>query len=74
MTNPLYQLHLLVDIPQDETELQTHPQRFTEINYIVAYGIIENINADKVYDYHTGYETEPTKMKMIVKLYMGEGT
>lgn len=34
-TNPLYQRYLLVDIPQDETKLQTYPQRFTE-NYIVA--------------------------------------
>ena len=35
----LYQLHLLVDIPQNGDDLQTYAQNFTE-NYITAYGII----------------------------------
>ena len=37
--NPLYQLHLLVNIPQDGNDLQTNPQTFSE-NYIIAHGII----------------------------------
>ena len=37
--DPLYQLHLFVEIPQEGTDLQTYHQEFTE-NYITAYGII----------------------------------
>ena len=38
--DPLYQLHLLVEISQYGINLHTYPQTFTE-NYIIAYGIIE---------------------------------
>ena len=46
---------MLVDVPQDWNDLQTYPQNFTE-NYIIAYGFMQSvgdIDADKVYDYHT---------------------
>ena len=38
-SNPLYQLHVLVDIPvpQDGNDLHPYAQNFTE-NYIIAYG------------------------------------
>ena len=62
--NPLYQLHLsVVNIPQDGNDLQTYAQNFTE-NYIIAYGIIGEMSdddSDKVYDYHTAFDIEPTK-------------
>ena len=35
----LYELHLLVDIPQDGNDLQTYTQNCTE-KYLVAYGIL----------------------------------
>lgn len=36
--DPLFQLHLLVEIAQDGIDLQTYPQKFTE-NYIISYSI-----------------------------------
>ena len=68
--NQLYQLHLLVEILQDGTDLQTYPQQFTE-SYIIAYGIIgaeSDLDADKIYEYHTPYEIKPTKVKKNVPL------
>ena len=68
--NPLYQFHLLVDIPQDGTDLQMHPQNVTG-NYIIAFGVIgsvSDIDADKVYDYNAAFNIEKTKMKM--KMYL----
>ena len=70
--DPLYQLHLLVEIPQDGIDLQTCPQTFTE-NYIIAYGIIgaeSDLDEDKIYDYHAAYEIKPTKVKKNVPLDM----
>ena len=64
--NPLKQLHLLDDIPQDGTDLQTYPEKFTG-NYEIAYGILRSstdLNADKIYDFHTAFDIEPTKVKM----------
>ena len=68
--NELYQLHLLVEILQDGTDLQTYPQQFTE-SYIIAYVIIgaeSDLDADKIYEYHTAYEIKPTKVKKNVPL------
>ena len=70
--DPLYQLHLPIDIPQDGDNLQTSGQNFTG-NYIVAYGIIgteSNIDSDKTCDFHTAFNIEPTKVKMNVPLDM----
>ena len=61
----LYQLHLLVEIPQEGIDLQTYPQQFTE-NYIIAYGIIgaeSDLDADEIYEYHTAYEIKTHKSK-----------
>lgn len=61
---------MLVNIPQDGNDLQSYAQNLTG-NYIVIYGIIGNVNdvdADKVYDYHTAFNIEPTKVKMNVPL------
>lgn len=73
---PLYQLHLLDDIPQDGTDLQTYAHNFTG-NYIIAYGIIREMSdADsyKVYDFHTLYKPDvSTAMTMNVPLDM-DGT
>ena len=68
----LYQLHLLVEILQDGIDLQTYPQQFTE-SCITAYGIIgaeSDLDADKIYDFHTAYEIKPTKVKKNVPLDM----
>lgn len=51
---PLYQLHVLADIPQVGNDLQTYAQNFTE-NCFVAYGIIRtvsDVDGDKTYDFH----------------------
>ena len=48
--DPLYQLHSLVDILQDGTDLQTYPENFT-VNYVIAYGStgsVSNIDRLKV--------------------------
>lgn len=47
---PLYQLHFLVDIPQDGIYLQGYAQNLKD-NYVVAYniyGTASDIDADKV--------------------------
>ena len=36
-------------------------------NYEIAYGVLRsstNLNPDKIYDFHTAFDTEPTKVKM----------
>ena len=74
-SNPLYQLHLLVDIPQDGADLQTYPQNFTGC-YIVRYGIIgteSDLDADNIYDYHTLYKPDvSTAMTKNADLYMND--
>ena len=70
--DPLYQLHLLVDIPQDGDDLQTYAQNVTG-NYVIAYGILESstdLDADEIYDFHSVFDIGPTKMKMNVPLGM----
>ena len=47
-------LHILVNIPQDGTDLAVYPRQFSGV-YIITYGIVgtfSNIDPDKVYDYH----------------------
>lgn len=67
-----YFLHLFVDIEKNGNELGTYPANWIG-NYTIAYGIlgsVSNIDADKVYDYHTAYTIQPTKMVMNVDLDM----
>ena len=57
-------LHILVNIPQDGTDLAVYPRQFSGV-YIITYGIvgtISNIDPDKVYDYHTAFDIKPTEV------------
>ena len=56
-------LHILVNIPQDGTDLAVYPRQFSGV-YIIAYGIVgttSNLDPDKVYDYHTAFDIHPTQ-------------
>ena len=57
-------LHILVNIPQDGTDLAVYLSQFSGV-YIITYGIegkISNIDPDKVYDYHTAFDIKPTEV------------
>ena len=57
-------LHILVNIPQDGTDLAVYPKNFLGV-YMIAYGIIgtaNNIDPDKTYDYHTAFDIHPTEV------------
>ena len=57
-------LLILVNIPQDGTDLAVYPKDFSGV-YIIAYGItstVSNIDPDKFYDYHTAFDIHPTEV------------
>ena len=57
-------LHILVNIPQDGTDLAVYPRQFSGV-YMITYGIVgtvSNIDPDKVYDYHTAFDIHPTEV------------
>ena len=57
-------LHILVNIPQDGTDLAVYPRQFLGV-FMIAYGIVEttsNLDPDKVYDYHTAFDIHPTQV------------
>ena len=57
-------LHIQVKIPQTESDLTTYPQQFLG-SYMVVYGILgnfNNIDPDKVYDYHKAFVIQPTQV------------
>ena len=61
--NPFF-LHILVNIPQDGSDLAIYPKFFRGV-FIIAYGIVSkvsNIDPDKVFDYHTGFDVKPTQV------------
>ena len=61
--NPFF-LYILVNIPNNANDLAIYPKNFTGV-YIIAYGIIStvsNIDPDKVYDYHTAFDIQPTQV------------
>ena len=65
-----YFLHLLVDIPQVRGDLSAYPKNFTG-TYIVAYGIqgqASDVDADKVYDYHTAFDIKLTEVSFNVDI------
>ena len=65
-----YFLHILVDIPQDGTDLAVYPKNFTGV-YVIAYGIlgrVSDVDADKVYDYHTAFDIKPTEVSFNVDI------
>ena len=63
-------LHILVNIPQDGTDLAVYPRQFSGV-YIITYGIVgtfSNIDPDKVYDYHTAFDIKPTEVEYNVDI------
>ena len=57
-------LQILVNIPQDGTDLAVYPRQFSGV-YMVTYGIVgtvSNIDPDKTYDYHTAFDIHPTEV------------
>ena len=66
--DPPYQLHVLVNIPQDGDDLQTYAQNYT--GKYVAYAVIGEMGTHKTYDYRTAYDIQPTKVVMNVDLDM----
>ena len=65
-----YFLHILVDIPQVGTDLGVYPKNFTGV-YVIAYGIlgrVSDVDADKVYDYHTAFDIKPTEVSFNVDI------
>ena len=53
-------LHILVNIPQDGTDLAVYPRQFLGVYGIV--GTVSNIDPDKTYDYHTAFDIHPTEV------------
>ena len=65
-----YFLHILVNIPQDGSDLAVYPANWKN-NNIIAYGImgsVSNIDPDKVYDYHTAFDIHPTEVSFNVNI------
>ena len=59
-----YFIHILVNIPNNGNDLAVYPMTFSDV-YLIAYGImskVSNIDPDKVYDYHTGFDVKPTQV------------
>ena len=57
-------LHILVDIPIGFYKMLAYPNIFKGV-YIIAYGLkgeFNNIDPDKVYDYHTAFDIKPTEV------------
>ena len=70
LTGNSFFLHILVNIPQDGSDLSIYPKNFTGV-YIIAYGIMgkfSNIDPDKVYDYHTAFDINPFGVKYNVNI------
>ena len=63
-------IHILVNIPNNGNDLAVYPMQFSGV-YIIAYGImskVSNIDPDKVYDYHTAFDVNPTLVKYNVDI------
>ena len=59
-----FSLHILVNIPQDGTDLAVYPRQFLGV-YTIAYGItstVSNIDPDKAHDYHTAFDIHPREV------------
>ena len=57
-------LHIFVDILRGGYNLDSYPLLFDGV-YMIAYGLkgtFSNIDADKVYDYHTAFDIKPTEV------------
>ena len=69
-------LHISVNIPQSGTDLAVYPRQFTGV-YMIAYGIVgtfSNIDPDKVYDYHTAFDIQPTEVVYNVDINANQKT
>ena len=67
---------MLVDILQIESDLGIYPRKWTG-TYIVAYGIlgqVSDVDADKVYDYHTAFDIKPTEISLNVTIHANQKT
>ena len=56
-------LHILVNIPQNGTDLAVYSRQFLGV-YMIAYGIVgttSNLDPDKTYDYHTAFTSNQQK-------------
>ena len=63
-TGSRFFIHILVNIPNNGNDLAVYPLQFSGV-YMIAYGImskVSNIDPDKVYDYHTGFDVKPTQV------------
>ena len=63
-TGSRFFIHILVNIPNNGNDLAVYPLQFFGV-YMIAYGImskVSNIDPDKVYDYHTGFDVKPTQV------------
>ena len=63
-TGSRFFIHILVNIPNNGNDLAVYPIQFSGV-YMIAYGImskVSNIDPDKVYDYHTGFDVKPTQV------------
>ena len=71
-----YFLHILVNIPQDGTDLAVYPRNFSGV-YMIAYGIVRtasDVDPDKVYDYHTAFDIKPTEVEYNVDINANQKT
>ena len=69
-TGKKFFIHILVNIPQDGSDLAIYPIQFSNL-YLIAYGImskVSNIDPDKVYDYHTAFDIQKTQVKYNVDI------
>ena len=67
-------LYVNVNIPQSGIDLNIYPRQFKG-NYLVAYGIVgtfNNVDPDKVYDYHTAFDIKPTEVTYNVNVNMNQ--
>ena len=72
--DPLYNLHLYVDIKQNGDNLNTYPVNLRK-NWIIAYGVdgkTSSIDPQKTYDYHTAFDIKPTEVVYNVGLDMNQ--
>ena len=68
--DPLYSLHVLVDISQVGNDLDTYPQQLTR-NWMIAYAVFgktTSIDPQKAYDYHTAFDIKPDKVVLNVDI------
>ena len=69
-TGNMFFIHILVNIPNNGNDLNVYPLQFSGV-YMIAYGImskVNNIDPNKVYDYHKAFEIYRTQVKYNVEI------